>query len=226
MTEEAPSKSAASAAGSAVPNDFRLFAPSGEELAHLVSPEGFCSGLRQLLEACSNPQEFQALCGANLSEIERLRIVAPTLRTTKGEHYADLLLKLFERRAPGSTAQAEEGGSHGRESTQLPSKIAPGPRIDKNRLALGTERSARDPEHLKTVRKLPCLICGRTPCHAHHVKYAQRPGVSIKVSDEFVVPLCSVHHDELHRSANEKNWWQDHKIEPLSVAASLWQGQR
>jgi hypothetical protein len=43
-----------------------------------------------------------------------------------------------------------------------------------------------------------------------------------KVSDEFVVPLCRVHHRELHRSSSELQWWSDRKLTPLSIAADLW----
>ena len=68
----------------------------------------------------------------------------------------------------------------------------------RDRIGIATPRRMRDPHHLRAVQKLPCLICERAPCHAHHIKFAQRFGLSIKVSDEFVVPLCSVHHDELH----------------------------
>jgi hypothetical protein len=44
----------------------------------------------------------------------------------------------------------------------------------------------------------------------------------MKVSDEYTVPLCSVHHDELHRVGNEKTWWANHGIDPLKVADELW----
>jgi hypothetical protein len=43
-----------------------------------------------------------------------------------------------------------------------------------------------------------------------------------KVSDRFTVPLCRLHHRELHRRGNERAWWQIHTIDPLAVAARLW----
>jgi hypothetical protein len=45
-----------------------------------------------------------------------------------------------------------------------------------------------------------------------------------KVSDEFTVPLGRRHHhhQELHRHGNERAWWQNHLIDPLPVAATLW----
>jgi hypothetical protein len=43
-----------------------------------------------------------------------------------------------------------------------------------------------------------------------------------KVSDRFTVPICRLHHRELHRRGNERAWWQIQGIEPLTVAATLW----
>jgi hypothetical protein len=47
-----------------------------------------------------------------------------------------------------------------------------------------------------------------------------------RVSDEFTVPVCRVHHRELHRSGDEVAWWQKLNIDPLPVALSLWQHTR
>ncbi len=47
-----------------------------------------------------------------------------------------------------------------------------------------------------------------------------------KVSDEYVVPLCNIHHYELHQTGDERAWWKDKKIDPLDVARKLWEGQR
>jgi hypothetical protein len=46
------------------------------------------------------------------------------------------------------------------------------------------------------------------------------------VSDEFIVPLCRIHHRELHRSGDEAAWWQKLNIDPLAVALRLWQHTR
>ena len=81
----------------------------------------------------------------------------------------------------------------------------------------------RDRDHLRFVATQPCLICGRAPSDAHHVKFAERPAMGRKVSDKFTVPVCRLHHRELHRRGNERAWWQSRGIDPLPVAASLWQ---
>jgi hypothetical protein len=46
------------------------------------------------------------------------------------------------------------------------------------------------------------------------------------VSDEFIVPVCRLHHRELHRSGNEVAWWQRLNIDPIPVAFRLWQHSR
>jgi hypothetical protein len=46
------------------------------------------------------------------------------------------------------------------------------------------------------------------------------------VSDEFTVPLCSIHHHEIHTTGKEREWWQQRNIDPLKVAAALWQQSR
>jgi hypothetical protein len=58
--------------------------------------------------------------------------------------------------------------------------------------------------------------------HAHHICYAQPKGLAPKVSDQFTVPLCAIHHTENHATGNEKVWWEQYKIDPLAVAAELW----
>ena len=80
----------------------------------------------------------------------------------------------------------------------------------------------RNKEHLRFVGAQPCLICARQPSDAHHLRFAQPRALGRKVSDEFAVPLCRVHHREVHRSGSELQWWSDRKLTPLAIAAELW----
>ncbi len=305
-------------------NTFRLFDPQGGLCADHLSPEGFCSGLRQLTEA-AKPDQVLELKRANEAMLTLLRKEFPQLKSGRGEHYADILCNLMIRKMsdskrdgeirqesetrnsdakPGpqqasrpqevlqtnaaqqSTLTGENqtsptlngevapiNGINGHVTTSVisryepagpdtghandrnatwqthlkqakkaqeangsedasdpvplaPSKIAPGPRIDKSRLSLGSERRLRDKNHLRRVAQLPCIVCGRQPCHAHHVKFSQRRGMSMKVSDEFVVPLCALHHGDLHRATKERDWWERQNIAPLPIAARLWAERR
>ena len=81
----------------------------------------------------------------------------------------------------------------------------------------------RNKEHLKFVRTQPCLVCGRQPSDPHHLRFAGPRALGRKVSDEFTVPLCRVHHREVHRTTKELTWWQALGIAPLEVAHGLWQ---
>jgi hypothetical protein len=47
-----------------------------------------------------------------------------------------------------------------------------------------------------------------------------------KVSDEFAVPLCRVHHRALHRTGDERAWWTAASIDPTKTARNLWRQTR
>jgi hypothetical protein len=81
----------------------------------------------------------------------------------------------------------------------------------------------RSKAHLLFVRGQPCVVCRQSPCDAHHLKFAQPRALGRKVSDEFTVPLCRTHHQDLHRHGNEKAWWANMQIAPLPIAKELWE---
>jgi hypothetical protein len=94
--------------------------------------------------------------------------------------------------------------------------------VDKTVLALPTPRRIRDREHVKSVAKQACLVCGRSPADAHHRRFAQSPALGRRVSDEFTVPLCRGHHREVHRCGDEAAWWKSAGIDPTISARALW----
>jgi hypothetical protein len=98
--------------------------------------------------------------------------------------------------------------------------------IDKGALSLGEPRRYRDRAHLRFVSAQPCLICGRRPSDAHHLRFAQPRALGRRVSDEYVVPLCRSHHRALHRHGDEVAWWETHKVDPVMVAQELWERTR
>jgi hypothetical protein len=92
--------------------------------------------------------------------------------------------------------------------------------------ALGKTVRLRDKEHRRFVLRQPCLVCGRMPSDPHHLTFTQPRALGRRVSDEFTVPVCRVHHRELHRSDDEAAWWRRLNIDPLPVALKLWQHTR
>jgi ERF superfamily len=89
--------------------------------------------------------------------------------------------------------------------------------------ALGKTVRLRDKDHRKFVTRQPCLVCGRVPSDSHHLTFSQPRALGHRVSDEFTVPVCRIHHRELHRSGDETAWWQKVNIDPVPVALRLWQ---
>ncbi len=92
--------------------------------------------------------------------------------------------------------------------------------------ALGKTVRLRDKEHRKFVSRQACLVCGRTPSDPHHLTFMQPRALGHRVSDEFTVPVCRIHHRELHRQGDEAAWWGKIHIDPLPVALRLWQHTR
>jgi hypothetical protein len=113
--------------------------------------------------------------------------------------------------------QPQSGEANGHESQSL----GPDPSAD-SIMTISKPVRERDCGHLKFVTTQPCLVCGRTPSDAHHIKFAEQRAMGRKVSDKFTVPICRLHHRELHRRGDERAWWENQGIDPLSIAASLW----
>jgi hypothetical protein len=86
--------------------------------------------------------------------------------------------------------------------------------------------------HLKWIRTLPCLICGkRGNIHAAHLRAASlrhgklAAGMAQKPDDAWTLPLCSEHHlsgEEAQHRMQELAFWQTHSIDPFAVALALW----
>ena len=100
-----------------------------------------------------------------------------------------------------------------------------GPGARRRRMAGKTIR-LRDKEHCKFVATQPCIVCGRTPSEAHHIRFAQPRALGRKVSDEYTVPVCRLHHRDLHSYGDEASWWAGVSIDPLPIALALWTRSR
>ena len=93
-------------------------------------------------------------------------------------------------------------------------------------IRLGKTVRLRDKDHRRFVLRQACLVCGRVPSDPHHLTFTQPRTLGRRVSDEFIVPVCRVHHRELHRSGDEAAWWRRLNIDPLPIALRLWQQTR
>jgi ERF superfamily len=176
--------------------------------------------------------ELQALTSADEAAAWAHRVLAVKNRLTAPD--TQQLEKAFQAKlarlesaeaaagdTPSAVGSARRLSSHGRRPRErVGTATATG--IDKSRLARPEPRRVRDKDHVKFVAKQPCLICGRTPADAHHLRFAQHRALGRKASDEFTVPLCRGHHSEAHRSGDEVAWWAKAGINPTVSARSLW----
>ncbi len=258
-----------------------LLSPEGEVISLHEDPADYCKALRQVIEASPGPERLRALWGRNSVTIEMLRANLRNLRTEAGEHYADVLLRLYQRQLKklheeqeADQAEAEavrkaaQAGTPGQEVAQAKAEAvqktatadtsgqqvghanggeAPNEtvlrangagsskgqkgahaagQVDKSALPISAPRRVRDKEHLRYVASQPCLVCDRSPGHAHHVRFAQPRAMGRKVSDEWTVPLCATHHRALQTVGNEEKWWKMHGIDPVTHAEQLWRERR
>ena len=65
----------------------------------------------------------------------------------------------------------------------------------------------RSRKYLDWVKTLPCVICGARADDPHHITgIGHLGGMGTKAPDQFVMPVCRPHHDEIHR---DPNLWPD-----------------
>jgi ERF superfamily len=149
---------------------------------------------------------------------------------------AKLLEAAFEKRLsellPSESAEvvsvdpSESFRAGGHEIGKIDERSADQAGIDKSVLTVGAPRRYRNRDHLRLVMQQPCLLCGRKPSDAHHIRFVQPRALGRKASDEFAVPLCRSHHRAVHRAGEEKAWWKQAGIDPIKVARKLWRHTR
>ncbi|WP_245147020.1 DUF968 domain-containing protein [Acinetobacter baumannii] len=55
----------------------------------------------------------------------------------------------------------------------------------------------RSTKRLNEIRKLPCVVCGRSPVDAAHSNQSSHgKGMGLKACDSKTIPLCRNHHVE------------------------------
>jgi hypothetical protein len=194
-----------------------VLAPDGRLLATYAEPLDFCAALQRQVEQLEDPRALKALWGRHAAALEMLRVNSPELISHEGTHWADILHGLYSQRLE---AGRQFVGTD--EASALASQRS-GNSSDNSGSERPEPRRVRNREHLRLVAALPCLVCGRTPGHAHHIRFAQPRALGAKPGDQWVVPLCNTHHRALHDAGDEQAWWQEAKIDPLVEAERLWQ---
>jgi hypothetical protein len=179
------------------------------ELAGILSTEEMAAWARRSLQAkntlaISDAQLVEASFQGKLAEFNEPAGLGDAMEATQ---------------SPQEFSAAQPNSDNGIVPAVIPGQARNG------RIAPKTIR-IRDKTHRQFVAAQPCLVCGRTPADAHHVRFAQPRAMGRKVSDEFTVPVCRAHHREIHRHGDEAAWWQRINIDPLPIALRLWRHSR
>ena len=189
-------------------------------------------------EAKLQAEASAALCDRLLTELKDLtsgddaamwahrRLTEKNKLTDADAHRVEEMFRARVRTFAVDTEDSQGPVDHAVEpvgrDTSKPKGQAQAAEIDKSALAWPEQRRIRDRDHVRLVAKQACLICGRQPSDAHHLRFAQPRALGRKVSDEFTVPLCRGHHRELHRCGDEAAWWKKIGLDPIAAARALW----
>jgi hypothetical protein len=192
-------------------------------------------GRKSEIPVTLNPEQSAALREKLLTELGNITSAdlaaawAPEALTAKNSLTATdakLVEDAFERRL--SELPSSDAAAAGPEviATTESTDAGQAKGIDKSILTVAAPRRYRNREHLRYVAQQACLLCGRKPSDPHHLGFTQPRALGRKVSDEFAVPLCRGHHRAVHRSRDERAWWQQAGIDPIKVARRLWKATR
>ena len=193
------------------PISWVVFSSTGKPMNEFGDPVEYCSAVKLLLETIRDKDQIEAFWRKNHPTVAALQKGLPGLVSEKGEHYADIIRSLYVRRLEEFQGQGDGRLARGNANG-----------ADKPVLSISVPKRIRDQGHLRQVAARPCLICGRCPSQAHHVRYAQPRALGRKVSDEWVAPLCVTHHRNLHGVGDERGWWQNQGVDPIAEAKMLW----
>jgi hypothetical protein len=195
-----------------------LRSAEGADEASFAKPSECAAALRN---AMSQAKDIELLFAIWEHNVETVRALNRCLKqdSLPRSGIAPQLVAHLKHCAVAFTKPETRSKPHPADQTAHEGTVA---KIDKSVLAISEPKRIRCKEHLRYVAQQSCIICGRSPSHAHHIRFAQSKGLGLKVSDEFTVPLCAIHHQQNHSTGNERLWWQEHKIDPLPVAMRLW----
>jgi hypothetical protein len=180
-----------------------------------ADPQACARALRQTIHQAATLSELTSLWRANKVLVAELQ---NHLNEGRGAGAGDLDL---EAAYQGQYAKIWSKQTVRPRDSDAIDKVGPAT-IDKSRLALPAPKRIRAPEHLKWVASMGCVVCQRKPADAHHLKRVQPNALGKKPGDQWVVPLCRLHHLALHDAGDETKWWQAQKIDPVILAQQLW----
>ncbi len=180
-------------------------------------PAAFCRALHIAMAAAPTVDDLDTLYRRHGQTLGRLRRELPTLTHSDGQHHVDVIEALRVERHRLLRERSSEPSRQVSSNANFDERVAP---------AIDHPRRVRDRTHLAYVSTQACSVCGRNPAQAHHLTFVQPKAMGRKAGDQWAVPLCAVHHRELHDAGDEQAWWRGHRVDAKGLALSLWQLHR
>lgn len=76
----------------------------------------------------------------------------------------------------------------------------------------------RSKKRMEAAREGGCSVCGNPAADAHHLRIlGHGRGLGVKNGDDYTIPLCRQHHDELHAFGDEKLFLDMHGLDPVKI---------
>lgn len=80
----------------------------------------------------------------------------------------------------------------------------------------------RSQKRMQAARDLGCAICKNPIADAHHLRtIGHTRAMSLKNGDDFTIPLCREHHDELHNFGDEELFLALHGVDAALILRQL-----
>jgi hypothetical protein len=218
-------------AGAPKPADARRGAPPARPAKPALAPDQSAAQRGRLLAELDHVRSADdAAAWAHLSLPAKNTLTSADAQLVEAGFRAKLAA-LSEGRSDDGRGEAVQSprpaqpGDSSANGVEPPASAAEEADAGRPRLVAKTIR-LRDKDHRIFVSKQPCVVCGRTPADPHHLRFAQPRALGRKVSDEFTIPLCRLHHNELHRYGDEVSWWAGVDVDPVPIALALWRRTR
>src|SRR5262249_14006871 len=148
-----------------------LRSPSGPDEASFDTPSEFAGALRL---AMSEAKDIELLFAIWEQNVETVRALNKSLKqeSLPRSGIAPQLVAHLKHCAVALTKPDVHSKGQLAATSNQPGHNGGGTKIDKSVLTISEPKRIRSKEHLRFVAQQPCVICGRSPSHAHHVRFA------------------------------------------------------
>lgn len=83
------------------------------------------------------------------------------------------------------------------------------------------DKPYKDKKYLKWIKSLPCCVCHAPADDPHHITGTGKGGTGTKPGDNYAIPLCRGHHNELHHDPSRFEVRHGRQIEYLDRILEL-----